>query len=178
VIRTPPAALLLLACACASPSIRAAPRPSPLVGLPLDVAALDLAGRDVRVEAGQGRVVVVDFFATWCEPCRAQLPQLAQLTRDLGDRGLSVWAVSFDDSSATLQGYAGGPAAGLPLLWDRGGERLSPALGISRLPTTLVADRRGVVRSVHVGYDAGAARRLEAEVRALLDEPVTAAASP
>jgi cytochrome c biogenesis protein CcmG, thiol:disulfide interchange protein DsbE len=177
VIRTPPAALLLLACACASPAPRPAARASPLVGQPLDVAAQDPAGKEVRVEAGQGRVVVIDFFATWCVPCRAQLPHLAQLSRDLGDRGLAVFAVSFDESPAALQAYAAGPAAGLPLLWDRGGERLSPALAISRLPTTVVADRRGVIRSVHVGWDQAAGRRLEAEVRALLDEPVTSAAA-
>lgn len=177
VIRTPPAALLLLAAACASPAPRPAPRPSPLVGQPLDVAAQDLTGQEVLVEAGQGKVVVIDFFATWCEPCRAQLPHLAQLSRDLGDQGLAVWAVSFDESPAALRAYAGGPASGLPLLWDRGGERLSPALAISRLPTTVVADRRGIVRSVHVGWDAAAGRKLEAEVRALLEEPVTAAAA-
>ncbi len=131
----------------------------------------------MRVEAGQGRVVVVDFFATWCEPCRVQLPHLAQLSRDLGGRGLAVWAVSFDDSLPALRAYAGGPAAGLPLLWDRGGERLSSALAISRLPTTVVADRRGIVRSVRVGWDAAAGRELEDEVRALLDEPVSAAAA-
>ena len=88
-----------------------------------------------------------------------------------------MYAVSFDEKRSDLEGFAGGPAAGLPLLWDRGGDLLSKGLSISRLPTTVVADRGGVIRSVHVGYNPLAGDNLEAEVRALLDEPFTAAAA-
>jgi thiol-disulfide isomerase/thioredoxin len=169
----PAAALFLLACAGARPLAS----PSPLVGQPFEVSASDLFGREARIEADQGRVVVVDFFATWCEPCRAQLPRLAGLSRALGARGLSVYAVSFDESRAALEGFIDGPASGIPLLWDRGGERLAPVLSISRLPTTFVVDRHGVIRSVHVGYDGPAGDRLEVEVRALLEERVNRAAA-
>ena len=57
-----------------------------------------------------------------------------------------------------------------PILWDRGGERLSAPFSISRLPTTLVVDRTGVVRAVHLGYDAAEGRKLEEEIRGLLAE--------
>lgn len=161
-------ALLLVSCAVATP--RPAVRVPPLVGKPLTMSAEALSGGEVRVEA-PGRVVVVDFFASWCEPCREQLPALDRLARELGGQGLTVYGVSFDDERAAAQGFADDVAVGFPILWDRGGERLAHALRVERLPTTVVADRRGVVRHVHVGYTAADHRRLEAQVRALLAEP-------
>jgi cytochrome c biogenesis protein CcmG/thiol:disulfide interchange protein DsbE len=161
-------ALPLIACAARAP--RPTVKVPPLAGKVLDVAAQDLSGRDVRV-ASAGRVVVVDFFASWCEPCREQLPRLDRLARALGERGLEIYAVSFDDDRAAARDFAARVAVGFPVLWDPGGERLSSALGIERLPTTVVADRRGIIRLVHVGYTEDEQARLEAEIRRLVEEP-------
>jgi len=171
VLRSPSlAAALLLACASASP--RPTVKVPPLAGTPLDAQALDLAGQEVRIEPA-GKVVVVDFFASWCQPCRVQLPRLDQLAHDLSARGLAVYAVSFDEDREALLGFTRQVPVGFPVLWDRGGERLARPLRIERLPTTLVVDRAGTIREVHVGYDAREGDALEAEVRALL-----AAATP
>jgi len=113
---------------------------------------------------------VVDFFASWCVPCRAQLPQLDGLSRRLGGRGLAVYGVSLDEDRAAIEGFLALVPVGFPVLWDQGGERIAPSLGIERLPTTLVVDRRGTVRYVHLGYDAHEGERILAEVKALLDE--------
>ena len=174
-IRTlPPAVLLGLALACASQAPRRTVQVPPLAGTTLDVTAQDLAGHEVRIEAGNGQVVVVDFFATWCQPCKVQLPHLERLARELQDRGLAVYGVSFDDDLDAIRGFTGQLAVGFPVLWDRGGERLAAAMSIQRLPTTLVVDRRGIIRHVHLGYDTREGERLEAEVRALLEEPAPA----
>ncbi len=142
---------------------------SPLAGKPLDVTAQDLAGRPVRID-GVGQVVVVDFFASWCQPCRAQLPHLDRLAKDLRGRGLAVYGVSFDEELEAARGFAAEMAVGFPMLWDKGGERLAPALSIERLPTTVIADRSGTIRSVHLGYTAAEGERMEKEIRELLEE--------
>ena len=157
---------ILLSCAAQSP--RPSVKLASLLGKPLDITALDLAGREVHVAAGQ--VVIVDFFASWCEPCKIQLPHLDGLAQRLGGRGLAVYGVSLDEDRAALEGFLALIPVGFKVLWDPGGERLAPSLGIERLPTTLVLGRSGAVRHVHLGYDARVGEQIEAEAMALLAE--------
>ena len=159
----------LLACAGQTPPPSV--KPPPLAGKRLDIAAQDLDGHAVRIDGGRGRVLVVDFFASWCQPCKVQLPHLDAMEKELRGQGLEVYGVSFDEDLEAIRGFAAQMAVGFPVLWDRGGDRLAPALSIQRLPTTLVVDRTGTIRKVHLGYDAREGERLESEVRALLAEP-------
>lgn len=162
------AAALLGSCAAPRPP----PRAASAIGRPLALVAPGLDGAPVDVAAAAaGRVRVVDFWATWCEPCRAELPALAALARELGPRGLSVYAVSFDEDAAQVAPFLAELKADLPVLWDQGGDALSARFEIERLPTTLVVDRRGLVRHVHVGYSEDIGRELRGQVERLLAEP-------
>ncbi len=169
--------LAAAALACAGHGPRPTVKLPPLAGKPLDVAAEDLAGHPVRIDGTGGQVLVVDFFASWCEPCKVQLPHLDRLARELHGQGLQVYGVSFDEDLGAIRRFAAEMAVGFPVLWDRGGEKLAPELSIERLPTTLVVDRTGTIRKVHLGYDTKEGERLEAEVRALLAEPAPPPAS-
>jgi thiol-disulfide isomerase/thioredoxin len=140
------------------------------VGSPADVVAPDLAGREVRVADAAGTVRVVDFWASWCEPCREQLPFLDDLARAHGARGLRVYAVAFDEERAQVEAFLSATPVSFPVLWDQGGARHSELFGVRRLPTTLLVDRAGTVRSVHLGFDAAEGERLRAEVERLLSE--------
>lgn len=162
-------AALLAASACAAG--RPSQAASPLIGKPLELAAPDLQGREVSITAARGRVRVVDFWATWCEPCREQMPTLDRLAADLGGEGLAVYGVSMDEDQAQVASWVEATPVSFQILWDRGGARHAERLDVQRLPTTLVLDRAGVVRYVHQGYLPRHAAQLEREVRELLSEP-------
>jgi len=161
------AVIVLLLCACAATP---ASRPPALAGQRAEVLAPDLSGREVDVLATPARVRVVDFWASWCAPCREQLPALDRLARAYGPNGLAVYAVAFDEDRAQVQAFLQGTPVSFPVLWDKGGARLSARFEVTRLPTTVVVDAGGTIRAVHLGFDAVEGTRIEDEVRRLLAE--------
>lgn len=152
---------------CSTPG--ASTRGSPLLGKPVDLAAPDLDGREVRIAApGAARATVVDFWATWCEPCREQLPFLDRLQSTYRDRGVRVIAVAFDEDRSALDEFLARTPVAIPVLWDKGGAALSDRLAVTRLPTTLLIDGAGVVRAVHLGFDRAEGEKLERDLGQLL----------
>ncbi len=155
----------LLSCAVPRPRERA----SSAVGTRLELTAPDLDGREVDVASAAGTVRLVDFWATWCEPCKDAMPVLDRLARELGPAGLRVYGVSIDEDPARVAAFLQRQPLSFPILRDRGAQRLS-RLDVSFMPVTLVVDRRGVIRYVHQGWDAGRAEEERREVEALLRE--------
>ena len=160
------ALLALGACATAGPP----PRLSSQVGKRLALVAPDLEGQAVDVGADQGKVRIVDFWATWCEPCKEELPALDALHRELGSRGLAVYGISFDEDPAQIPDFLAQLRVRFRVLWDRGGDQFSGRFEVQRLPTTLVVDRQGVIRFVHEGWSETRAAEQRRQVERLLDE--------
>jgi peroxiredoxin len=126
---------------------------------------VDAAGKAAGVRAladWQGKIVVVDFWATWCGPCVDSLPGLARLHADLGGDG-AVVLVNLDDP-ADARDLVDRHAPGLPLLYDTSGD-VARRYGVEPLPHTVVIDRDGRVRSVHRGGGADL-RAIVARLRA------------
>jgi peroxiredoxin len=135
---------------------------APELGLP------DLNGSNVTIASLRGRVVVVDFMASWCEPCADSMPVYQRLYSSLSGRGLTVVAVSQDRSVENARQFAQRHHLTFPVLFD-GAHAVANRYHPSRMPTAFVIDRGGIVRHVHQGYNAGHAAEIEREVRALLD---------
>ncbi len=159
---------LALAAACAGPRTA---RTSSLVGKGVEVSARDLDGHEAQLSPSGAKVTVVDFWATWCEPCREQLQALGELAAQYRPLGVEVYAVSFDEDRAAVEEFVSRTAVQLPVLWDKGGASLAEKLDVTRLPTTVLLDRGGVVRAVYLGFERSAVAELERELRRLLAEP-------
>ena len=127
--------------------------------------ALDLSGRRVALETLRGKVVLLDFFATWCEPCKKGLPVTQALVEANQGRGLVGWAVSLDDQLALVPPFVAELKLRLPAFFDDGGT-LADELGVEKLPTAVLLDRRGAVRFVRYG----SAEESEAEVARALEQ--------
>jgi thiol-disulfide isomerase/thioredoxin len=122
----------------------------------------DTTGRRWQLDALRGRVVLVNFWASWCEPCRAEMPSLEQVARRHRDDGLQVLAVNFKEPAAKVQGFLDRMPLDLPVLLDEDGAT-ARAFGVRIFPSTLVVDRdgRGVVVVVgEMDWQGAAAREL------------------
>jgi thiol-disulfide isomerase/thioredoxin len=121
------------------------------------------------LDALRGKVVLLDFWATWCGPCRMMSSKLGALQWQYGARGLSVVGLSTEDSQRVAS-FARQTSMSYPVASDETGET-TRSYGIVNLPTVVVIDKHGVVRDVAIGYDATSAARLDGAVRQLLAEP-------
>ena len=135
-----------------------------------------LSGAPASVGALKGKVALIDFWASWCGPCRMIAPRLSALKDRLGAQGLVVVGITTDEAEQAAV-FAERHQMRYPVVVDKDGET-SRAYSITGLPTMILVDKKGVVRDVFVGFDPGGDARLEAAVRKLLAEPAQPGAAP
>jgi thiol-disulfide isomerase/thioredoxin len=123
-----------------------------------------------QLSAVRGRVVLLDFWATWCVPCQVIAPQLSTLQQRYGAQGLTVLGLSTEDAREVAS-FVGRKPMRYAVGVDAEAET-SRRYGVVSLPTLVAIDRRGTVREIFVGYDPSGEARVEGMVRALLAEPV------
>ena len=128
----------------------------------------DLEGNQVTIASLRGRVVVVDFWAWWCEPCADSMPVYQRLYTQYRERGLTIVGISQDQRVDNARQFATRHHLSFPVVFDEG-HAIANRYRPPRMPTAYVIDRGGIVRHVHAGYRSGEAERLEAEIRTLLD---------
>jgi cytochrome c biogenesis protein CcmG, thiol:disulfide interchange protein DsbE len=140
---------------------------APQVGFRAPVFTLaDMDGHSVTLSDYEGLVVVLNFWASWCLPCRAEMPAIQQVYQRYQDQGLAVLAInaSSQDSSTARQTFLDSFPHSFPVLLDVNGE-VNRLYAVSALPTTFLIDRDGITREIVVGgilTSAGLSGRVEA----------------
>lgn len=142
--------------------------PGKLVGKPAPEAEFAmLDGSKLQLASLRGKVVLLDFWATWCQPCVAGLPELAAVAGKLADQGVVFVAVNCGEGKDTITKFLTEKKLALQVAF--GDEKLSAKFGVKGIPHTVVLGRDGIVRSVHVGHGPGAAAETEQALRKALD---------
>jgi thiol-disulfide isomerase/thioredoxin len=141
----------------------------PLIGSPgpqFDIPSVNSKGK-MSLKAVAGKVVIVDFWATWCEPCKKSFPKLQELNVKYKASGLEILALSEDDENQGLSDFGNTYGAKFPLGWDDG-KAVAAKWQPKSMPATFIVDKKGVVRFVHLGYHDGEEAEIEKEVKSLL----------
>jgi thiol-disulfide isomerase/thioredoxin len=121
------------------------------VGQPAPEIALPLAGGGMAdLQAERGNVVLVNFWATWCEPCRAEMPGLQQLRDQLHGQPFRLYSIDLQEDPDSIAAFERELGLRLDVLIDGDGT-VTRAYGVRALPATFLVDRQGVLRQQHLG---------------------------
>jgi len=158
---------LALAGAALPPSVRADEAPRTVRQVLESRALATVDGKALAWPSLRGEVVVVTFWASWCKPCRREMPALDALHREMAGRGGRVVAVSIDEDPANVRRFARSLGLGLPIYRD-GPDGLARTLDLEAIPTTFVLDRAGAVALRTTGAGKADLEKVTAVTRRLL----------
>lgn len=154
--------LLPLLAACGKPKRSQGLQP----GVALPPVELPLLNGGAYLLADKSMPCLVNFWATWCPPCRAEMASLNRLYKDYAERGMGVFAVSVDEDTHLVREFVRQVKLDLPVLLDPGGRVFVQGFGVDAFPTSFLVNRQARVGGVWVGernWDA-------ADIRASIDQ--------
>ncbi len=125
--------------------------------------------RPVSLNQLNGKVVLLDFWATWCEPCRVELPELDRLQKKYAREKFVVLAVNVDNQAETARAFLAKYNIRLLALWDRNKTVVS-TYDVQRMPSCYLIDANGKVRFIHYGFAEDYIKAYENEIELLLGE--------
>jgi peroxiredoxin len=181
ILLTPTGRALIACAACFGFPVAHATGPEVGVEAP-DFTVRDyVSGETVRLASQRGKVAVVTFWATWCAPCRNELPNLEKLQEYLGKDKITILAVNFKDDDpetrARLRRDAKQAGWKLHLVLDPG-ERIASAYGISTIPRMYIIGKDGRIRAIHAGFGDGSLEDMVTDLNAVLTEKPGEPAAP
>lgn len=116
-----------------------------------------------------GKVVLMDIWATWCPPCRAEIPYVIRLSKKYAGKDVVIAGVSVDQRKGDVSGFAKDKGINYTIVLDPGGQTVGGPYQLRGIPATYIIDKKGVIRYVHSGFGgASDAERMDREIATLL----------
>jgi peroxiredoxin len=134
-----------------------------------DFTLKSLEGTNLRLEEYRGQVVLINFWASWCGPCRQEMPLLDRLHHRYEDAGFAVLGVNVEGEAEPAQEIVDKTNVTFPVLIDED-QKVSEMYNLEAMPSTVVVDRDGVIRYIHRGYKPGDEAKYVEIVKALIRE--------
>lgn len=126
-------------------------------------------GKNLRLEDMRGQVVMLNFWASWCGPCRQEMPLMDDIFKKYEKFGFTIFAVNVDEDSADADRFLRDVPVTFPILYDNE-SRISELYGVDAMPTTVMIDRNGNKRFLHRGYKDGYEKEYVKQVKKLIRE--------
>lgn len=165
------ALLLLAGCAASKPELVTPPARSEFSTQALQLTLPRFGGGEPWSSAeDRGHVVLLDVWAEWCDPCRDSLPLIGDIAKQFESKGLKVYAINVDSTPAPIGPFLAKYKVELPVLLDPDAAKSEAVLRVKAMPTTLLLDKKGVIRHVHEGFDEEALGTWLDEIEKLLAE--------
>ena len=126
-------------------------------------------GQVLDIASYKGKVVYMDFWASWCPPCKLSFPSLNKLHNELKDRGFEVLAINLDEEKSDAEAFLKHTPVNFSIAYD--GEGSCPgAYKVMAMPSSYIIDKQGIVREVHLGFDEDKFKKIRTSILALLKE--------
>jgi peroxiredoxin len=126
-------------------------------------------GQTLSLEDFRGEVVMINFWATWCGPCRQEMPLLEEIYQRYNKLGFTLLGVNVEEHSNDADRFLAETPVSFPILFDPSNE-VSKQYGVSAMPSTVIVDREGNVRFLHHGYQPGYENEYQNQIRELVRE--------
>lgn len=137
-----------------------------------DFSLNDLSGKKVTLSsffAKPGKVVVLDLWATWCPPCRREIPFLIDLNKKYRNKGVAFIGVAVDSEKSKVTSFVRDQGINYTILHDPNGQTVGSLYNVKPIPETYIIDRNGVIKYVHVGFGGKEeAAKMDSEIKSLL----------
>jgi thiol-disulfide isomerase/thioredoxin len=127
------------------------------------------AGGEIALSELRGQVVMINFWASWCGPCRAEFPALDEIYRKYQPMGFTMVGINVESDRADAERFLGMRPVSFPIAFDPD-NRVSGNYGVSAMPTTVLVDRQGRLRWQHRAYQPGDEAKYIEQIRAMLRE--------
>jgi peroxiredoxin len=127
------------------------------------------AGQDVSLAQYRGQVVMINFWASWCGPCRQEMPLLESIYKKYNRMGFTLLGVNVEPDSNAANEWLKATPVSFPILYDKD-SKVSKLYDVAGMPSTVIIDRNGVLRVLHRGYKPGDENEYLDSIRALIRE--------
>ena len=127
------------------------------------------SGKNIKLSELRGEVVMLNFWASWCGPCRQEMPHLEKIHKKYKRLGFTLLGVNVEENSTDAKNYLKDVKVTFPILFDST-QKTSKLYNVSAMPTTILIDRNGNKRFIHKGYKPGYENDYKKQIKKLLRE--------
>jgi peroxiredoxin len=131
-----------------------------------DFESKTFKGETVKLSQLRGKVVLLDFWATWCEPCKKELPILSKMAPRLKEQGVEIVTVNIDEKKDNAEAFLKEHGLNLTVVYDKD-HKIVGDYEPPKMPTSFVVDRSGVIRAINAGFDSGDEAKLEKQLTSI-----------